>query len=165
MKKIKIINAWNFITGGVCAFLGLLIYFVVIPQTIHVKESNLIQTNYFTNAAFVPKIWAFFIILFSLLILYENVAKGAKAETWKTVPVDKPSFLDTAKYTLLLMAIMSLYVFLLPVIGFPIASALLLASCLWAYGYRNILAIVIISVITPILIFFIWEKLLYVTFP
>ena len=165
-RFVKIANQWDFITGVLCFVIGILLRFVIIPMTIHNSTTSIVNSaEFFSDASFVPKIWAICIIVFSFATIIESLAFGKKATEVEVERVDVSAFKETALYCLLLTAVMSLFVFLLPLIGFVLDAALLVSLSLVLFGYRNLLGGVIIVVASTLIVYFVWVKLLYVYFP
>ena len=163
--KIVIKNQWGTISGSLCLFMGLLIYFVLIPLTIQ-QRSSIASSVFFSDARFVPKIWGVLLIFLSIGAICENLAfYPRKPENIKTAKIDKSVFIATLSSTGVLFVAMCLYVFFLPILGFVISSALLVGVALWMFEYRHPIVFPIIVLVTTLGVYFVWVKFLYVMFP
>jgi putative tricarboxylic transport membrane protein len=162
---VTIMNQLDFITGVVCLFLGTLIRFLIIPLTIKNNEISIVNNaQFFSDASFVPKIWAVLIMIFSALVILESIKFKEKAEV-QIERVDVRAFKESAMYSLLLLALMSAYVYLLSIIGFVLDSVVFVSVALYLFGYRKIIGGAIIVLSTTLIVYFVWVKFLYVTFP
>jgi type III secretory pathway component EscV len=164
MKIVKKFDLQDLIIGVIGAVSGLLIYFVVIPKTIHVRHSVLVATTYFSDSAFVPKIWSALIFFFSLGIIYESLSKGDQVKSLED-QIDKQALKETTVYVLGILLVSSAFVALLPRLGYRICSMLLLGICMWIYGCRSLPVLGTFSIIIPLALHVLFKQYLYVIFP
>lgn len=79
-------------------------------------------------------------------------------------PAAKPTRRGSIAVSAAMLLIVA-YVAALPYVGFLLATLVLLASMLWISGYRNVPVILFLSIVSPVFLAFMFERLLQVVFP
>ncbi len=105
--------------------------------------------------AVVPRLWAFLLTLCSL-ILYLKVLAGKESED------PKPGRLDIVlRFIVLLM----LYIPAIKFIGYFISTIVFLPVAMWLLGYRNRIAIIVITIAWMLLSYVLFFRILHVALP
>ncbi len=145
--------------GTIMFLFCFLTFFVLIPVSIE----DMPGATGANSARLLPKVitiaWA---AVSLLLIITDAITKYVKKATPRTAPGIKWSGL---KRVLVVTAAMFLYYFLINILGYIIATMLMLAVFLYIYGNRKIRTIVSVSVVFPILIHFAFSSLMNVSLP
>lgn len=114
------------------------------------------------GSMFVPRIIAFFILLFSGTIGFQSLMKMRKHEELAFVEhIDTTGFGGVALY----FGIFILYWFAVPYVGFIVATPFTIFSVAYLLGGRKLLPIGIIAIVTPILIYYGCSQYLRVFLP
>ena len=71
---------------------------------------------------------------------------------------------DLLRVFVLIISII-IYVFVLPIIGYRIATIIFLAASLWIFGLRNKISFVLITGCIPLGVFYLFQILLKVQLP
>ncbi|MBU5266842.1 tripartite tricarboxylate transporter TctB family protein [Virgibacillus proomii] len=105
-----------------------------------------------------PKLLGFLLIVLSIILFF---GPNTDEQENKTNHVSRHELV----ILLLLTALIILYISLLEVIGFVIVTALFIFSCSWILGYKNFKVNVIVSILFPVVIFYIFNYLLQINLP
>lgn len=163
LKNYKILLMSNFIVGLVGLLSGIITYFILIPKTIVVKTSVLMRDSYFSNAAMMPKLWTIAIIMSSVSILCEGMRNKEK---YLNAVIDLSILKTEILYIFGILISMSMFVFLMPLVGYVISGIILLITFIWfIYGYHNIPVTLSIGILLPILLKVFFERYLYIIMP
>lgn len=94
-----------------------------------------------------PKVVAAGMLVCALVILIKAIVK----------PVYRPPFTKEEKKeylrTAIVIALCVLYTLVMPKLGFILTSILTLAAVQWVFGNRNILALILVSILFPVILF------------
>lgn len=155
-------NKKDFVVGILGCITGLLLFLVIIPNTIGVADrAGWLAHPLFSKADFAPKLWTALLLISSVFILIgsfkEPEQKGNKTER----KFKKSDLLSN----LVLLAIMICFYQMFYVIGFLADSILCLLSAMWWFGYRNILKSGLISVLCSGIVYIVFTKFMYVPLP
>lgn len=137
---------------------------LIVASIIILTNDNLVEGGMETElgSMFVPRVVAFFIIMFAGTIGAQSVMKMLRSEKLAAVEkIDTRGFAGIAIY----FAIFTLYWLLVSHLGFIITTALVMFSIAYLLGGRNWIAITAISVITPLLVYYGCSKYLRVFLP
>jgi hypothetical protein len=123
------------------------------------------------GSAFIPRLWGGCLGLLSLSLFFRGLReRAAYAKTGKIVPLtfNFIKFCGENREVIMTFAVIAVYTALIGAVGFIIMSALYLFAqilILTPPGKRNFLAAGIISVVTSVLLDFIFVSLLHVLLP
>jgi hypothetical protein len=123
------------------------------------------------GSAFIPRLWGVCLGLLSLSLFFRGLReRAAYAKTGKIVPFafSFAKFCKENREVILTFVVIAVYTALMGVVGFVIMSAFYLFAqilILTPPGRRNLLAAGIISVVTSVLVDFIFVSLLHVLLP
>ncbi len=143
--------------GGAVFFgiLALLLYFVIIPREIvFAKQQMGVSPSYFPN------------MLCGLLFVF-SLALGI--DGYRSRNNKKQNFyafsLKETRLVAITLVIIALQILAFDQIGYLVPAMAAIAACMYVFGHRNYITIVLISVLLPIGIKMSFEKLLQVTLP
>lgn len=141
--------------GCVLSIFSLLLYFVVIPgEIVFTRQQMGVSPQYYPNLL----AGLLFIVSIALGINgYRDRNKKVRAEysiTWKEV-----------RFVIVTLAVIALQIIGFDHIGYLIPAMLAIAVCMFFYGHRNYITIVLISVLLPLGIKLFFEKALQVYLP
>jgi len=116
-----------------------------------------------------PKIMCIGMIFFTVVLLIQSIVKLQKMDPddpmiqpTASINVVKDKGVQAALFVIVLCA---LYAALFEVLGYVLASTLVAAIIMWLIGKRDIKQIVLVSVLVPLLMWFVFYKLLTVNIP
>lgn len=131
------------------AFTSLLIGMAIVILTSNTLVEGGVETEF--GSMFLPRVVAVLIILFSVAMGLPSLLKLLKGATpAEHERVDTTGFLGIGLYLLILFA----YWFAMPYIGFLIATPLAMFSIALLLGGRNWVAMVALSVITTLIVYY-----------
>jgi len=149
-------KAIDFFFGLFLLALGLLMYFKFIPEQIPIvaAENDM-------SPAFFPKMGTVLLLFLSLLL----IAKSYKGlfmykNMWQGSLISKP----VRKVTLIIFLLFG-YVLTMQQVGFLIATPIFLATFFVYLGVRNLKTLLVLTLVTPMFIYIVFEKLLMVFLP
>ena len=143
---MKRINANTFVGIGFAAFGAFLFY----------QAGQLRNQDEFGPSTF-PKLIAIVMIACGLLLAVQSVLfKNVPKFEW-----NRNSFFRV----LILAALLVVYLILMPRVGFIICTIVLIAAALWLFEMRDIKLLAILSVVCPVVLYFLFAKLLNVPLP
>jgi len=150
--------------GFISIAIGLLLYFVIIPQQIKVKPSETI------SGAFFVKLCAFFFMLLGLGFLLEgfciNKSKNNQKALNNVKTKKENDNLNLQKNIFfIVMLMLAVYVFLFDVLGYIISTFIFLGFFFWFLKAVNVKGLVVITISVTLLIYCIFEVLLKVPLP
>jgi len=116
-----------------------------------------------------PQIMCLGMIVFTVILLIQSVLKLKKAdpedpmmEAAASINVLKNKGVQAA---LLVIVLCIAYALLFEVLGYVLVSTLIAAAIMWLIGKRDVKQIVLVSVLVPLLMWFVFYKLLTVNIP
>ena len=116
-----------------------------------------------------PQIMCLGMIVFTVILLIQSVLKLKKAdpedpmmEAAASVNIVKNKGVQAAVFVI---ALCCAYAALFEVLGYVLASTLIAAVIMWLIGKRDVKQIVLVSVLVPLLMWFVFYKLLTVNIP
>ena len=116
-----------------------------------------------------PQIMCLGMIVFTVILLIQSVLKLKKAdpedpmmEAANSLNVIKNKGVQAA---LLVIVLCIAYALLFEVLGYVLVSTLIAAAIMWLIGKRDVKQIVLVSVLVPLLMWFVFYKLLTVNIP
>jgi hypothetical protein len=145
--------------GLLLIIFGLLLYFLLIPQFveqyagIHGAKSG----RYF------PYVLSFLTVLCgSIMLAFDLVEKKVAGKAPKAAPgLDLFSIQSAAGIVVLSLV----YVFMISRVGYLLSTMIVLPVAMWMFGYRKVKTIVIVSVVSPLVIYLIFVKMMAVPLP
>ncbi len=108
------------------------------------------------SSAFFPIVVSSMLVLCCVLLLVGALRRADDDEP--TEPLITWSYIQG-------VSLLAAYVFLVSWIGMLIATGLMIAALSYAFGYRNWPYMIGTAVLMPIVIWFVFRKLLYIVFP
>ena len=116
-----------------------------------------------------PQIMCIGMMVFTVILLVQSILKIMKAkeddplmEPSASINVLKNRGVQAAVFVIILCAA---YAALFEVLGYVLASTIVAAIIMWLIGKRDIKQIVLVSVLVPLLMWFVFYKLLTVNIP
>ena len=116
-----------------------------------------------------PQIMCIGMMIFTVILLIQSVLKLKKAdpedpmmEAANSLNVIKNKGVQAA---LLVIVLCIAYALLFEVLGYVLVSTLIAAAIMWLIGKRDVKQIVLVSVLVPLLMWFVFYKLLTVNIP
>ena len=135
---------------------GLLTYFWIIPQFIRRRANVLIGPEFF------PQIVVTLFILLSLVgIFLEYKAMKAEGENFAGYSVNLKQYIPHALFILSGV----IFVMIAPILGFVVAAMPFLLFLLILFGADNKVQNIVITIIYPIILFWLFRDVLGVRFP
>ena len=137
-------------------FLSLLLMVIAVATFLHARELPELQSDLnIIGASFLPKLLAFFLGGMSVFIFFDQAnSKYIEFKVTKEICM-----------VLLFMAMLFLYLFSMPVIGFEISSFIFLVLTMVLLGLRKVFVILGIATILPAVIFVVFVKMMYIPLP
>ena len=116
-----------------------------------------------------PQIMCLGMILFTIVLLIQSVLKLKKAdpddpmmEAAASINIIKNKGVQAAAFVIILCIA---YAALFDVLGYVLISTLIAAVIMWLIGKRDVKQIVLVSILVPLLMWFVFYKLLTVNIP
>lgn len=109
----------------------------------------------FVGAASVPRVWIFFIVIMSIILLIPNLLGRIK-------DIINPGLI---RMVWIVIGLITLYTILMPVIGFFPATILMLAGGMLIMKYKNYWMITAVSVLVVLFMYLVFYKILMVPLP
>ena len=116
-----------------------------------------------------PQFMCIGMIIFTVVLLIQSILKLMKAdpedpmmEASATINIVKNKGVQAAAFVIVLCAA---YAALFEVLGYVLASTFIAAIIMWLIGKRDVKQIVLVSVLVPLLMWFVFYKLLTVNIP
>ena len=116
-----------------------------------------------------PQIMCIGMMIFTVILLIQSVLKLKKAdpedpmmEAANSLNVIKNKGVQAA---LLVIVLCIAYALLFEVLGYVLVSTLIAAAIMWLIGKRDVKQIILVSVLVPLLMWFVFYKLLTVNIP
>ena len=116
-----------------------------------------------------PQIMCIGMMVFTVILLIQSILKRKKAdpedpmmEAAASVNIVKNKGVQAAVFVI---ALCCAYAALFEVLGYVLASTLIAAVIMWLIGKRDVKQIVLVSVLVPLLMWFVFYKLLTVNIP
>ena len=116
-----------------------------------------------------PQIMCIGMMVFTVILLIQSILKLKKAdpedpmmEASASVNIVKNKGVQAAVFVI---ALCCAYAALFEVLGYVLASTLIAAVIMWLIGKRDVKQIVLVSVLVPLLMWFVFYKLLTVNIP
>lgn len=140
--------------------------FLLIVSIFFINESFKLHGN--SSWALSPALFP--IIVMSLLLLFSlmQIFNGIKEERKNAEKIEEKEVIDNIKgYKKLIgfIILTFIYIIILPKVHFLLSTTLYLLSLIFLLGERNIKILLIISILTPIIVKFIFGNLLEVYLP
>ena len=128
-----------------------------------------IVKNAAVQPATFPQIMCIGMMVFTVILLIQSILKLKKAdpedpmmEAAASVNIVKNKGVQAAVFVI---ALCCAYAALFEVLGYVLASTLIAAVIMWLIGKRDVKQIVLVSVLVPLLMWFVFYKLLTVNIP
>lgn len=135
----------------------MIIFMILFGISFTLQSSDVMKTH--TTAAFFPRVVLIVAMFFTLLLIIQNIKKGA--DTSDKEKMDRESF----KRVVLSMVSAVLFGFGVSYLGTLVSISLFVIAVMLTWGVRKKMTILLNAVITPILIYLIFAKILYVQLP
>lgn len=138
--------------------IGMMVIFMVLfGISFTFQKSDVLPTH--TTAAFFPRLVLITAMFFALLIIIQNIRKGADSSTKEKM--DRETF----KRVVMTMVFTVLFGFGVSYLGTLVSIFLFVIAVMLTWGVRKKLTILLNAVITPVFIYLIFTKILYVQLP
>ena len=116
-----------------------------------------------------PQIMCIGMMIFTVILLIQSVLKLKKADPEDPM-MEAANSLNVLKNkgvqaALLVIVLCIAYAALFEVLGYVLVSTLIAAAIMWLIGKRDVKQIVLVSVLVPLLMWFVFYKLLTVNIP
>jgi putative tricarboxylic transport membrane protein len=116
-----------------------------------------------------PQIMCLGMMIFTVILLIQSVLKLKKADPEDPM-MEAANSLNALKNkgvqaALLVIVLCIAYAALFEVLGYVLVSTLIAAAIMWLIGKRDVKQIVLVSVLVPLLMWFVFYKLLTVNIP
>lgn len=136
----------------------LMTIFIVLYGVSYTFQSSDVLTTH-TTAAFFPRVVLIISMFFTLLIIVENLIKGVDVSEQKTLDKEK------LKRVLISMGLAVLFGLGASYLGTFVSISLFIVAIMWAWGVRDKKTILLNALLTPIIVYLIFTKILLVQFP
>ena len=116
-----------------------------------------------------PQIMCIGMMIFTVILLLQSVLKLKKADPEDPM-MEAAGSINALKNkgvqaALLVIVLCIAYAALFEVLGYVLVSTLLAAAIMWLIGKRDVKQVVLVSVLVPLLMWFVFDKLLTVNIP
>ena len=116
-----------------------------------------------------PQIMCIGMMIFTVILLLQSLLKLKKADPEDPM-MEAAASLNVLKNkgvqaALLVIVLCIAYAALFEVLGYVLVSTLIAAAIMWLIGKRNVKQVVLVSVLVPLLMWFVFYKLLTVNIP
>ncbi|KGX88100.1 hypothetical protein N781_11485 [Pontibacillus halophilus JSM 076056 = DSM 19796] len=111
------------------------------------------------DSDFIPKVLGYILIALSILLYFDRSSESDKEKAKRQVSKEDVLALVGVG------ALIILYIVLFEWLGFLLTTALFVFSCSWALGYRRILSLVLVSVLFPSVLYYLFNYLLQIRLP
>ena len=141
--------------GCILSIFSLLLYFVIIPKEIvFTKQQMGVSPQYYPN-------------LLAGLLFVVSVALGVNGYRSRNRKIRQEYSVtwQEARFVIVTLGVIALQIIGFDYIGYLIPAMLAIAACMFFYGHKNYITIVLISVLLPIGIKMFFEKALQVYLP
>ena len=135
----------------------MIIFMILFGISFTLQSSDVMKTH--TTAAFFPRVVLIVAMFFTLLLIIQNIKK--EADTSIKEKMDRKTF----KRVVLSMISAVLFGFGASYLGTLVSISLFVIAIMLTWGVRKKLTILLNAVITPLLIYLIFTKILYVQLP
>lgn len=169
-KRNQSINCVDLIVGGIGLLTGLLIYFVVIPQTIREPVMRAWRGHSLAQSAkFMPRMWTILWIITSSFILIQSILprfiKLASTEE-KTPSKDLHlEWKETALTITVLFFVILAFILSFQHIGYLVAAPLFLGVSLFWFKIDNPVKILFLTILLTLLVYLFFTKVLQISIP
>lgn len=143
-------------TGVSIVFLTLLLYFIVIPSQIKIKNVHSMGPD------FMPKLMIGVFGICGIIMILKNLG-AMKGEKGSNLHILR----GLAKYwpQVVLLLLLLIYLIIMPMLGFVISSMIFLFFLLWYFGESNAVKNIIVSVIYVLLAWYVFTNFFKISFP
>lgn len=123
--------------------------------TFHLKEYPYVPVD----SDFVPKVLGFILIGLSVLLYFDKSSETSQEkEKRKISKQDLIALMGVG-------ALILLYIFLFELIGFVVTTALFVFTCSWTLGYRRLISNIVVSLVFPSALYYLFNYLLQIRLP
>jgi hypothetical protein len=154
----------NTITAGLLLFFSAVLFYLV-PSQIGIIETEKMHMS----PAFYPQLVLALLAAVSLIYLIMSIVEAMRnrADTIEEEAVeDEDPFIDKASTrTWVTIAIVLAYVYLFEYLGFFVATPVLLGTMMLHMGNRKIRTILLVVVLTPIIMYLLFERVMVIMLP
>lgn len=153
----------NIITGALLFALSAILYYLIPSQITMIKTKRLSM-----SPAFYPRGVIIAMALLSLLFAVSSFLQAQKIGSEKKDKMsDREShfFGENFFRTLITMAILLAYIYLVEFLGFLIATPVALGALMYHMGTRRIRTFCLIMTIVPLITYFLFERVMLVILP
>lgn len=109
--------------------------------------------------SFMPRIYSFFLALLAIILLIQGIRENIKKEK------DSVTTYENIGLVLIIMLLTTVYVFLIPYLGFYLVSLVFIILFLLISRVKKISSIILVSIFTNVFIYVFFERLLHVPIP
>ncbi|MBW1695411.1 MAG: tripartite tricarboxylate transporter TctB family protein [Deltaproteobacteria bacterium] len=135
----------------------MVIFIALFLITFTFQYSEAMSTH--TTAAFFPRVILVVLMFLTLLLIFQNLGKGRDAETGERMDRQK------VKRVVWTMICSALFLLGSTYIGTLVSIALFITGVMLTWGVQNVRTIVLNALITPLLIYLVFTKILLVQLP
>ena len=154
----------NTITGGVLFLFSLVLYFLV-PYQIDIIETGTAQMA----PSFYPKLvivtLAGITLIFIIVSLFEESKKKPPVRKERSGLEDVVTSDRRLVRAFITITITLVYIYIFEILGFFVATPLLLGAMLFHMGNRRILTFFLVMTITPLVIYVLFERVMVIILP
>ena len=150
MKEFKVMQM-----GGIALFLfAIILLFWIIPTQVRDVDTFGVSPQFF------PKVLGYILLVLSVWLFIDGCLK-------KTVPDQKIYKINVKeiKLVLITLIIMVVYILTIELLGYLIATIMVLGILMWIYGQRNLRIVILISILLPIIISQFFTRFLHLRLP
>jgi len=145
--------------GLLLIIFGILLYFLLIPQ--FVEEYAGIHGA--KSGRYFPYFLSYITVLCGgIMLAFDIVEKKVAVTDPKTAKGIDLSSLSNAAIIVVLSVV---YIFMITKVGYIISTMLALPVTMWLFGYRKVKTVIILSVLSPLVIYLIFAKMMAVPLP
>lgn len=134
----------------------MVIFLILFGVSFTIQHSDVMKTH--TTAAFFPRVILIVALILTALLIIQSLLKGGEAAGKKMDP-------DRFKRVLFSMAAALLFGLGVSYIGTFVSISLFIIAIMLTWGVRNAVSILLNAVITPIIVYVVFTKILLVQLP
>lgn len=135
----------------------MVIFIILFGLSFTFQSSNVVTSH--TTASFFPQVVLIVAMFFTAIMIYQSIRNGPDTDNNKQV--DK----EALKRVLLSMVSAIAFGIGVPYLGTLVSISLFIIAIMLTWGVRKKSTMILTALITPVLIYFIFNKLLYVQLP
>lgn len=111
------------------------------------------------DADLVPKSLGYLLAVLSIILFFSRKIETEEEKKKRTLP-KKEIFMLFAVFTMIII-----YIALMEIIGFLIMTVLFIFFCSWFLGYKNVKVNILVSILFPLSIYYLFTYVLLISLP